>query len=94
MITDREKIIATSKDLKNYLTKELSSSIKNSIVDRKEIIDTSLIVSNLSSNFYLLPIIVNSDILGSFILIDNNILDNDKDIIHLLNTILIKNIEE
>jgi len=99
IITDKEKVIASSKELKNnYLNKELVNSIKEKIENRNEYFSNSSINLVIDGDFidscFLIPIIANSDLLGSVILIDNNITDNDKDLIRFINSILIKNIED
>lgn len=80
VITDKENIINSSKN--NSLN---ISNLKDKIESREEI---------CSSNYFLIPIVVDSDAIGSIILIDSNISDYDKDIIRLINTFLVKNIEE
>ena len=98
VITDKERVIAAVKDLnKEYFGKELTSNIKEKIENRSEVInqDSSIIIhgENLS-NFFLVPIIANSDSLGSVILIDSNITDEDKSLVKFVTAILVKNIEE
>ena len=99
IITDKEKVIASSKEIKkDYLNKELVSSIKEKIENRCEFISNTsinLVVNgDFIDSYFLMPIIANSDLLGSVILIDNDITDNDKDLIRFINSILIKNIED
>ena len=80
MITDKEKIIACSKN-----SNLIINNLKDKIVLREEI-------SN--NDYYFLPIVVDSDAVGSIILIDSNISDDEKNIIRLISTFLIKNLEE
>lgn len=99
IITDNEKVIATGKELKKeYLEKELTSVIKSKIEDRSEFMnyDSSLIVMGSDGvlNYFLVPIIVNSDSLGSVILIDDEITEEDKSLIRFITAILVKKIEE
>lgn len=98
VITDKEKVIASSKDLrKEYLDKELAGNIKNKIDDRSELCLTDIVLiadGNLVDSCFLVPIIANSDCLGSVILIDNEIVDADKNLVRFINSILRKNIEE
>lgn len=99
IITDNEKVIATGKDLKKeYLEKELTSIIKSKIEDRSEFMnyDSSLIVMDSESvlNYFLVPIIANSDSLGSVILIDEEFTEEDKSLIRFITAILVKKIEE
>lgn len=98
IITDREKVIAASKNLgKDYYDKELSSIIKEKIDNRSEslsIDDTLITTENSSSPYFLIPILVNSDSLGSVILLDSNIQEEDKTLIRFITSILVKKIEE
>lgn len=99
IITDREKVIAVSKNLYNdYFGKELSSIIKEKIDRRSEALSTesSIIIAegNFSSPYFLIPILANSDSLGSVILIDSNIQEEDKALVRFIASILIKMIEE
>ena len=91
IITDKDKIIAVSKNFSMYLNKNISSSIRHNINNRNCIYDSSEIASDFSSIYYLLPIIVDSDAIGSIIVLDNDVSEK---VINLLNTILIKELEE
>ena len=91
IITDKDKIIATSKNMITYLSKELASSIKDKISSRKEISELGVITLDLETKYYISPIIVNSDAIGSIIVLDDVV---DKKTIDLLNTIFIKELEE
>lgn len=100
LITNREKVIATTKELSDcYQNHELTSTIKEQIEKRSEVISEKnfMIVmddDNISS-YFLLPIIVNSDSIGSVILIfDEEVTEEDKNIVRFLNSILVKNIEQ
>ena len=96
IITDKEKIIAISKDVNNYLNNDLTSIVRDLIIDRKDkvIRDNRIIIDGeVVPSFYILPIIIDSDAIGSIILIDDEIDEEEKNIIKLLNNILVKNIE-
>ena len=95
LITDKDKVIVTSKKLENeYLNRPLSSVIRENILDRSEHLSSdSIIVNGKIDNYFLIPIITNSDLVGSVVLLefdDNNL----KDTCRLISNILIKNIEE
>ena len=98
LITDRERVIAVSKNIeKTYNSLELTNIIKDSINNRNEVVfdDSNVVVGGKKENkFLLIPIITNSDAIGSIILIDEDIDDNLKSVIRLLVSILIKNVEE
>lgn len=99
VITDKEKVIASSKELKkDYLNKELVNSMKEKIEDRNEYLSNNsinLVVNgNLVESCFLIPIIANSDSLGSVVLIDSEITESDKNLVRFINSILIKNIED
>ena len=94
IITNKNTVVNTTFGLSNYLNKELSDDIKNIIRERKSKINKEIIIDKELVNYYILPLIIDSDAVGSLILIDNNITDNDIGVLNLLKTILIKNIEE
>ena len=96
IITDKEKVIASSKNIENiYLNNNLSNFIKESINKRLEVVNNNSIINRINvDKYFLLPIIVNSDAIGSIIMINDIIDDNDKNILRLINAILVKNVEE
>lgn len=99
IITNREKTIAVSRNLYNdYFDRQLSSIIKEQIDRRCEVlsIESSIIItdSNFSSSYFLIPILANSDSLGSVILIDSNIQEEEKNLVRFIASILVKKIEE
>lgn len=99
IVTDKEKVIATSKDFKkDYLNKDLISSIKEKIENRSEFFTDEGVYliegGNLVNSCFLVPIIANSDSLGSIILLDEEINEDDKNLLRFINLILIKNVEE
>lgn len=99
IITDKEKVIAASKELnKGYYGKDLSSTIKDKIEARSEYLSNegSLIImeGQTSSSYFLIPILANSDSLGSVILIDDDINEENKTLIRFITSILVKKIEE
>ena len=97
LITDKEKVIACSNAIeKEYLESFITVSFKEIIDSRVEHIlnNTNIIINGNSNNYYVLPIVVDSDAIGSIVLIGGEFDSFDKDVIKLLNTILIKNIEE
>lgn len=95
IITDKEKIIITSKNLKEIINTKIGLPIIDMIEDRKQVLENknkNIKISNtleLKKYFYFCPIIINTDILGSIILFNDNVI-NEKDttiveiIIHLL----------
>ena len=96
IITDKEKIIACSKNIKEYENGNITSELKQLLISREEFLlnHQNIIITGIKENFFFKPIIVDSDVVGSIILIDNDISNYDKDIIRLISTFLIKNIEE
>ncbi len=95
IITDKEKIIASSRGIR--LNGVLSSNIKDKIIDRvdKIICDEKITVGDDKfSNFYFSSIIADSDAIGSIVLISDDISDYDIGVIKLIKEILVKNIEE
>ena len=99
LITDREKIIAVSKEFqKQFLNKELSNNIKEKIDNRCEVfnVGNSYIVVDETNNTpsFLVPILVDSDSLGSVILISDEITDDDKVLVRLIASILVKIVDD
>jgi AbrB family transcriptional regulator (stage V sporulation protein T) len=93
LITDREKIIAVSKEFqKQVLNKELSNNIKEKIDNDSN----SYIVVDETNNTpsFLVPILVDSDSLGSVILINDEITDDDKVLVRLIASILVKIVDD
>lgn len=98
-VTDKEKVIAVSKNFeKNYLSKELSGFVKENIDKRSEVTMAegfSIISSEkLSYASFFCPMIVNSDSLGSIILVDQEITEEDKNLTRFIASILVKNLED
>jgi len=99
VITDKERVIAAVKDLKSeYLGKDLTSNIKDKIEGRSESLssnDSLIIVDGEAiTNYFLVPIIANSDSLGSVILLSDDINSDDKNLVRFITSILIKNVEQ
>ena len=93
LITDKEKIISSKNE---YLNSNLSNNIKELMKERKEkfISSSNINVGGEKVNFYIVPLIIFGDIVGSIILICDDVSDIDKSNINFINTFLIKNIEE
>ena len=99
LITDREKIIAVSKEFqKQFLNKELANNVKEKIDNRCEFYNdgNSYIVVDEANNTpsFLVPILVDSDSLGSVILISGEITDDDKVLVKLIASILVKIVDD
>ncbi len=96
-ITDKEKVIASSKEYRSaYLNQYLSSNIKDKIEKREEYLISekfSIIVGQAVSSCFLVPILVDSDVLGSVILVQDDITKEDQKLIRLIASVFIKNIE-
>ena len=97
LITDKQKVISVTKDLEDvYLNKEITDFIKGKIDSRNEFFQDSEVSITLDSkeiNFFFYPLIVNSDALGSIILLDKKIEELDKKLVYFLSSFLEKNIE-
>ncbi len=99
LITNREKVIAVSKNLhKQFFDKELATAVKEKIDSRCEFYNDGSSYITLdetqSPSSFLVPIIVNSDSLGSVILINNDITDNEKSLTRLMASILVKMVDD
>ena len=96
LITDKDKVIASSiTGNDNYLDMQLTMEIKTVINDRKEYCgsNSQILLNGKYENYYLLPLIIDSDIIGSIILVDSNINQDNKVTLNLLRSILVKYIE-
>ena len=79
LITDHDKVIACSKELeKRYLNKEITSLIQDKCMDRMDYLENqessfSFVDEEEENGYYMIsPVIVDSDVLGSVILFDDN----------------------
>ena len=95
LITDKEKIIVTSKKLKEVINSKIGLPIIDMIENRKQVLESKSknikISSSLEFNkyFYFYPIIINTDILGSIILLnDTTIGDKDITIVEIIISLL------
>ncbi len=100
LITDTDKFISVSANLKNkYLKEEISENILKYINDRKVIILKNQTINltkenKETGNIIISPIISNGDALGSVIVItDKNITENTINTINIISSILAKHIE-
>lgn len=72
MITDREKVIVTSKNLKEFNNKELSNNLKLLIDNRECYISREKDnYFDINKYFIMLPIITNTDCNGLIIIVNN-----------------------
>lgn len=97
LITNKEKVISVSKNKIEYLNKDLTSNIKEKINERCEFTSTnkSLIIQDGKVvSYFLVPILVNSDSIGSVIIFDEDIIDKDRDISRFIAQILVKLVAE
>ena len=102
LITDHDKVIACSKELeKRYLNKEITSLIQDKCMDRMDYLENqessfSFVDEEEENGYYMIsPVIVDSDVLGSVILFDDNPLSEQEMLtVKMFNAFLTKNIEE
>ena len=96
-ITDKEKIIACTKEYRSqYLNQSLSSNMKEKIERREEFYTQegiSMISGQTFFSCFFVPILVDSDALGSVILVQDDITKEDQNLIRLITSVLVKNIE-
>lgn len=100
IITDREKVLATTKREEKLIGKEISEYLDNILESRKKILSNDsrgleIINDNvLNGNYYVLPMIVNSDVYGLLVIITNNeIQEKDKMCLEIINKIIINSLE-
>lgn len=97
LITDTEKVIVASKNIESrYLNKNISSNLKELINARIESLTSINILNDSIDNIktFVVPLLLDSNIMGSIIIISNDLGVFDKDIMHFMRAILIKYIEE
>ena len=102
LITDHDKVIACSKELeKRYLNKEITSLIQDKCMDRMDYLENqessfSFVDEEEENGYYMIsPVIVDSDVLGSVILFDDNPLSEQEMLtVKMFNAKKKKNIEE
>lgn len=97
MITDKDKVISVSKDIySNYQDLEITSSIKEYMNNRIEIVvnDINIVSGGNKSKCFIFPIISNSDVVGSIILINNSFSNDILGSTRLIGEFLSKNIED
>ena len=95
LITNRDKIISTNKKYE-YLNKELSQKIIEVILNREVKLsninsDIEIIHNNkIKTNYYIKPILNNSDIIGSIIILKNKeIEEKDIDSVDVISKLII-----
>lgn len=100
IITDREKVLATTKKEEKLIGKEISAYLDNILESRNKVLSNDnrgleITKGNiLEGNYYILPMIVNSDINGLIIIISNNeISDLSKVSLEIINKIIISSME-
>lgn len=98
IVTDRDKVIACSKNLvKEYNNKELSINYKNKILLGEEFkINNFNIILNINLKLdeaYVYPMICDSEVIGSIIYLTKDVLEDDMSLLVFLNNILLSNIE-
>lgn len=94
IITNREKVIAISDDLKEVQNKKISKKLLD-LIDKRETYESKIIDSvffeeeSISGYFIVSPIISNIDSIGLVIMVKTSIInDNDKNIIKIITKLL------
>ncbi|MEG2457603.1 MAG: stage V sporulation T C-terminal domain-containing protein, partial [Bacilli bacterium] len=75
ILTDRDKVVYSTVDNQNLEAIKLTNDIVRSIEERKEYKNTTLKLSSdiiLNCNYLFIPVIIDTDALGSLILISNH----------------------
>lgn len=101
IITDRNKVIGTSEILKNeYLNKDISENLDILLNNRKNILSNDkkeleiLTDKKVQVNYYLIPIIVNSDVSGAIIMLSNKeIKEEEKLTLDIVSKIITNSLE-
>ncbi len=97
LVTDKETVIAASKNYQSYLNKELTHHVKENIERRSELSfheGFSIVLDHtIQDDCYLVPLLVNSETVGSIIMVGNHLIEEDKKLALFIASILIKNVE-
>lgn len=89
IITDREHVIASS--VESYLSEELDFKVLSLINDRRQEKGYGLKIGGniINKNYYIHPVIVDADAIGSIILMNSNVIEEkEKLVCEILNTLL------
>lgn len=90
VITDKDKVISSNDN--SYIDKYIDSKTKSILEERKHEVNYGLKIENevFNNYYYLLPILVNADLIGSIIVISKNAInDSDKILANILNTLIL-----
>lgn len=93
IITDKSKVIVSNNN--NLINLNLDSVHIDLILERKPLLERNLILSGnmINTNYYLIPIILNTDAIGSIIISDDIMLnEKDKLLIELLRSMILLNL--
>ncbi len=100
IITDKEKIVSTTYKNEEILNEEISSFLDEIIKNRSTVLSNDIkeicLTNNvlLNSNYYIIPLIINSDISGLIIMLSNRKLsDLDKLSLEIVSKIIVNYIE-
>lgn len=93
LITNTSKIIASSNQNQDYKNKELSEKLNEIITNRKKIINEKTDIIKDNTKTTIIPIIANSDTIGSIIVLEE-LTSTEIEIINSFNTFLTKYIEQ
>lgn len=98
LITDTEKVISSSKE--QYINEKISDQIEEFLERRSPIFTNSIkdisIIKGVKEecNYYIVPLIINSDVCGLLILLSKReINESDKMIIDIIGKIIVKYME-
>lgn len=101
IITDRDKIVACPENRnEELLNKEISEYLEDMLNNRNPILSNDMRGINIvgeekiNNNYYMIPMIVNSDVTGLLIMLSNkDITESDKLALEIVNKILINYME-
>lgn len=94
LVSDREKIIVTSKNLSNLKARELPSDLKAMIDERGQLIsDTKVNYFGIEAYFVILPIITSADCSGLVIALSDKFDERNKIMAKITQKLIITNLE-
>ncbi len=101
IITDRDKVILSSKNLEErLLNKKLSEYVNDLIENRSTFLSNDMkgieVIDNekIKQNYYFIPLIIDSDVVGSIIMFSSKEIDeNSKSLLLIASKLLVNYIE-
>ncbi len=100
LITDRDKVISCNQKIISYKDKAIGDDIEDLLEMRTPILVNKikpLLITqdeSIKTNYYIIPLIVNSDVSGLIIMLSKNeINDNEKNVLDIVSKLITRQLE-